>query len=1739
MSPRKKRWLKIGVGLLVLAVLLRFAAVALAPSFLNSWFEERGYQSELEDLDVSLLTAEFTIERLRVREASETGDGAPLLELEFATLDVDVSALLTGTLRVKRAEVDGLDLYLDRDESGAWNFDPLLDSLAAEESAPEPEAEEASEEPAELDFSAPLELWALRGQNLRIHVDDRGVEPPIAAEWIANASLSDLGHAERPARIEAVLVAAGVLDAARMSATLETDASALEAHWSLELSGFEPAALRGWLTPLGLEPGGERLDAGLGAHVTLNVEEATRESASGEVVIEGVHLAADSVEQWAADRVEIPVVEVASAGVVLGDVRLRGLRGRLTLAESGAVGTSGLTFVGAPPAAPEPESEPEQPAPSESETPFAWSVASLHAEAGKLVVHDARKRTDVALELASLDVSALDSAFDRPVEASARLASPGVFELADVRATLTPEQGAHLAAVTWEVSGIAPSTLAAWLEDAGVESTLSSGVLKGALEARVASLADALSGNLALTELSYRDGEELLALGGFRVDGWSLAADGSVEVEDIEITGARITIERDEAGAFRLLGLRTLERAVASPATPAVEPRGTASSPAGELPRVRLGRLKWNESSFAFRDLAHPERDLVLEDFDLELRDLALGQNSQGSIAGLLAIEGVCDELRLQGSVSSEDDALQARLALRGSGIRGDRLMAWLEELGLGSDLVAASARADLDLDLDLSPGAKPAASLVLSDVAFEDQGRALASLAGLRVENARFTDGAFEVDAAELDAPRLAVARDAGGTLHALGLRLIGTEEEPSTPEVAVESEPAGSGVSSAPPAFALGRFEVRDGALAWRDESVEPAVDVELGYSVKLGGVDTRSDEAATFETALALETNSIALTGSVLPDPAAPRVATSVRLSGLAVGSLAGYLPPGVALEFDDGTVSLDSELELRSVEEGGFGFRALLSDLQVHPRASEPASLALERVELSAPRIDLAGGRIALDQVTCSGLEALVERDAEGALHAAGLVLSTPARPAPPADAAQQPAQEPTTVSFARRYDEEPLPRVTLEKLDLALAGLTFAETGGEPLTLSGRLSHAEPLVLVDRDPDELPPLEFTLEAAAEPVLEGATVALTLAPWEDEARILARFEATGISGPGVSRVLPALPLELDGMTGGRAAAELEARLLVKRRNPLDFDLQSGFGAELALRDVRFDPRGDGEDAAGFGALDVTVKRFDPGTGELHVTSVDLADLYGKATLSEAGPSFLGIRPSLMESSAVAEAPPAAPEAPASAAQPMPEVRVDELYVHGLDFVVTDERTEPPTVLPFDRLDVELKRFTTLTFTEARPFRFGAYVGAGKVSLPKPKKSASAVLGFTGAALSRITGRQDEFELEERPAFGEIAVSGNLALGPQPKGRVNLNIDTFELLEFSGLAKQSGVDIGGGVLDAWVKVRLKGEKGASIDSNFQFANLSLDEPPDGPISRYLKLPAPLDTVLFALQNQDGEHRIPASFSVSADGISASEVARVAVTTLGEVFAAAIASAPLRVAGELTGMLGLDGGEEGGFFSRVFRPVLRVFGLVGPAPPKSPPVDIVFESGETGFSDADLSAAGGMLEEIRDREGCVVILQHGFGSGDVERAELLANPGPEECRDLAAGLRRRKSELGQRRTELAAEVAAAVAVRGAEDSDAELRELREIDAELGRTELALDEVLALLRPGAERHREKRVRRALDEIATARMEALAAVLVAELGGDEERVEVRRARPTVTSGREEAVVRLTVKVRSE
>jgi hypothetical protein len=1786
--PRRLwRWTRrIALAALVLLVAARIALPFVLPSIVDSVAAGFGLSARYEALELSILGGNLTLRRLQVAARPAEGGEAqapaddPYLELEYAHVDVDVSALFGGTVRLHRVEVDGLDLLLERSTDGGIRF---LEHFApgpeavAETGAPEAGAEPDTGPPDALALNLPVQIDGIRIQHTRARLVDRRTEPAVDTWVEAHVRITDLGRPDRPARIEITAQGPDLLDRLALLGSLSASERALEARFDLAVDGAHPGPAATWLRPLGLTPVARSLDARAEIRATLSVDEAAPHLLDAEVRIGGVALRADAAEEAAIDEILIQAADLEPARIQVPTITVDGVRGRATRLADGGLRLAGFELRPAPAAnrAPPSAVPPAPPAEDAPATVLALDRLAVRAVALQLRDEAVEPAADLALLVDEIELADLVRDPARPdARAALRLSAraPGIAERLQLDAQLALFGIRKTAEAQLRVEQIGLGAIRAHLAAAGLEPTLENGSFTLHLIASAREDAGggaATRAELAIDGIALRDGDaELLALDQVSITGLSATAD-RLAIGEVTVRGTRLPLRRSADGALHLAGLKTRAPS-AVPTAPPEAPAEVESVPAptptstADGPRIELQALRVRDTVLSFVDEGRePAIAASTTALELDLENLALGGPGSADAADeaqlrvRLRVPGVAEELGIRGPIRTRPGPLDLSAALT---VTGDRLAAgpftpYLLDLGIEPKLAAGRLRATLEARAK-ADGDGLLADLRLAECSFQDgDGPPFVALAELRVDELRIGAGGIHVGRVAIREPSLRAERAADGALLALGLRIappaaageLPAPEEgtataaPAEPQAAA---PAAAGPTQPRPAFALETLELRGARFSFRDAALGPiptetalTVDADLGgLSLAAGAAPARFALRARADGAL----DAATLDGSLSLDPDDLKAAFDLDARGLRAGPLAGYLPAGITPTLGDGRLRAAFAARFARAAAGGSAIELALTEVDFRDGDAAEPLFACDALRLAVPRFDPDGGAVLIDELRVAGTQLAARRLADGTTEVLGLAFAPPgARPPAPAAPEPRTADRDGSAQPAAAIDRGATPpRVSIQTLDIELARLRFEDLAGAgesppvPLDARMRIFAPAPLVLLDAVPEALPEIELRLEAGAAPVCDSLVAVLGLAPWQPDPRLEASLLVEGLHGPALTEVLPSLAERIDGtnLPDGRLTATLEAEFSLRRRTPTDIDLSRGFGLRAEVREVAFRASPDGPVLAGIDEISIQVPRIAP-DGSVQVTELDVSELTGRVRRTAEGIEALGL---LIRNPAAAEPAPAepagataaAPAGPAArtAAEPgpaAPEFRLDHLTVRGLDFVYQDDAADPPMTVPLDGLDLELSNFTTRAFAEPRPLRFSVAVTGGDVELQKRHAASSVVAGFLGAAVGAVTGRSNEIELEQRPMMDEISVNGRLTFHPELQGRIRASISALELTTFRGAANEAGVEIGDGVLDAGVQVDLLGAGGQTLNANFRFDSLQIDEPPGGPISTYLKLPAPLNSVLFALKDEGDQISIPLNVHVEESGVGGSQIANAAITALGSLITKAVAAAPFRVTGAVTGALGLDGlfgGDE--------------------IPLEERAVTIDFAPAATAVAPEQRRALEPLVELLQDDPQVGLVLVHSFGAADLARAAALANPSPDQTRALAARLRQRRDELGRTRATQGAEARVLLASAGPDEVQAAVLRLQALDRELGETEAALDRTLEMLRPGAERRADRRTRAAALEIGNLRLDAIRRALVEQLGPDgAERVEIRRARPTAAEGEGGGRVQAVPKVR--
>lgn len=1884
------------IGILGLVLLIRALLPFILPYAAKKAGEPMGLSIRFDDFSLSMLAGDVTLEGLKIEPLPDQGMAVdvPLVALDRFAVDVAMRDLLSGKIRVPFVDIEGLRVRAERRADGTIALPKALeDKLNAPAEPEESEPEEPAPAEKPTDFTLPIEIERVTLAHIHLSAKDSAITPALETTLELDLRVADLGAPGKPFRVDLKAAAPNLLDLLRVQVSGVLEGATANANLAVDLSGLALAPIAPYLTPQGITPRASRLDFGLALTAGANATDRPIGELGVDVALNGLHLDADLVEAFALDRFELKVDRLSKVAIDVGNVLLQGLRARAVKQADGTLLAAGFHIdpnAKRPAAAPESAPEPPKPADTTpSEPPPVVKVGVVSLADLRFAVRDESMSPVIDLEPRLVELSTRDLVLDdkvseRPASVKLALAVPGILDRIAIDASTSVNGAARDVALALEATGLHANRLQPWLENSGIVVTIENGSLTLHTKARLQPALGAPERiDVALTGLSLKDGEELFGLDQFRVDSLTLGTD-KISIGSVLLDDPRLSVKKEVDGTLVAVGVRVPPRVAAASSgstTPApvaetasTAPKSSDPASASKQPAIELGKFQWTRSNLRFEDASIPgARPLTLKDVEFALTEFGFDANgitNPAKIAFGATIDGLLRRLQIDGQATarlagSDVDAALA-LGLVIDGIDTAALDPFIVGTGIDPTFATANFRLKLNALAKLVNG-DIGAGVELTDLALTSGDDVLFGLGRLSVQDAQVKPDDIAIGAVEIGGIRVGAQRRADGSLIAAGVALVPPPASAAAPEAALASAtesaapPAEPAAASAAPRVRLGRFALDDVRVDWRDDAVTPMVATAVTTKIGLRDLElSPAPPAATFEVALGLEgsLDSLALQGSVVPNPKDLRVLANLGIRGLRPDAVAGYLASAPPITLKDGRLDAVLDARLAVATQGGQDAHLAVKDFVYRDGEQDPF-LKFTAFDVTAPRLDAANGVFEVANLSLEGFEVSAEKRENGEMRLLGIALPppTPAAESPVVEAPTEgvtPSAAPSDVAAAPVTAEAAKPLelfAQVANLDLAIAHVRFkdATQSVEPIDASLRLKSNGPIVIDSRErSDNPPPIGLDLVARLDPLGTEAALALRAEPLSAEPSVKVDWTISKIDQSKLATLVPGVfdtfspPRVVDGVFQG----SVEGRLAFRRRGPLDFDVSRGFAAIVQVKDVAFRDKPDGEILAGLEGLRASVKRMSPLSGEVHLDQIEIdtprlsivkrVDHLEVAGLKLALPTPPAEGAPMVEEAAAAETATPAPTvavAPAEPAQPKPEIRVDELLAQGLGISFRDETVDPPLVVPLDKLEVEVRNLTTRALEQPIPIRFDIRMGAGLVELPKhPDHSkmlpvdlssltgavgnvGSAVTGAVGDVGGVVTGavgdvggavtgavgdvggavtgavgglgnalgfgKKEEskegateapatetpqsnaetpakpdpatdpnsaepkpaepVELEQRVLLEEIELKGNVSLVPQPKGNVDFRLIGFELLGVKGSANSVGVTIQDGTLDLAVNTRLLGADGLVIDSVTGIQDLWMSEPKDGFLSKLLQLPAPLDVVIFALRDEEGVLRVPLRVAINPNDISVAGILGSVSSTLAQMIGRAIARSSLRalntvgdIGGAAMGAVGLDslGGDALNLGSKGLK-TIGLGGLTGAddEPPLTGTNELKFRPGEVSLDAESYLLATRIASTLSRDAAAKVVLRHRFAKEDVDRAGDLVNPNLDSISEIIAGLRSRRSELEERRLKLSSDARLAFVIGDPFAGKQAADRLAGVLDELGRIEEAIDTLLDLMQPKAERRKEARARDGALAIAAQRLANVRrAVLAAGSPDLADRIEIQTARLTLDEAGGSAVI---------
>jgi hypothetical protein len=1699
-AKKAGRWQRRAVWAVVIVVIGTFLAriflPLLLPAVLRRVAGSFGMTCSYNRLELNLLSGDAGIWELEFRP-KEGGDA--ILAADYCHGNLSVLKLLRGRLDIWRVEADGVEINIERTAEGRI---PLLDRFVAGPSAAPATAVAPSTVARSIDLTSPLRVDALRLQHVRVHLHDQSIKPALDTVLAMDLRLSDLGSPNRPAKFELNLSDDPLLDSLVITGEGRSGGKTLNANMHLIARGVRLKPAIAYLQPLGIHPVADGLTFLADGQVHTAAAPNNGDGFSGSIVLDHISATADLKEALALDRFELDADSIDTKSIHLKRLMLDGVRAHGERADNGKLRLAGVEWDPWLIARPTNPSTLAPVAAQMGQISFLadllaepWSLDQLSVRKLNATFHDSTTNPAIDLSLVSDELSIRNINHDpgnlgATVTFAGELQSPRLIQHIKLAASAQPFAVKKTFQLSVDASEIRPDALKPYLDELGLESQFHSGRFTCDVGGWIAfAESGELQGDVNVDKVSLRDGTDLLTFKGINATGLGLdPATGRIHAGDIELSGPGILAHREANGSLACLGLRTksigslLQQADAI----AASPPSSASSAAITLPRIKIGRFAWKDIHFGFTDDAvSPATKLGISDAGVEITNFSTDAAAstqparQGHLRAWFSAPGIAENLSVEGDVSpaTEPGAVGVSFDVKAQGkaVTAAAVAPYLKPLGIEPTLTDGNLQLHAKAAL-IQSGDGLTGSLAVDNVRFADGATELAAVDQLNVNGVSVHPGEISVESIDIDHPRSAVTRDVDQSLMAAGVRLRLAANPPSfdTPFIRL------------PFAAVLKKLTVREVSLALTDRTVQPTMQTIASANIDLDHLTLgrAAPPAALKLTAKATGIiDSFSVIGSLITAPEHEAADLDITGAGLQAGPLAAYLPSGINVALTDGRFHTKVDTDLSLSPKGGYQAKLLVDGLDYRDGADGPPLLSLDSVKIVAPRIDLPYKALAIDEISVAGFETSAQLTPEGTIKCLGMVLggrpregipsAIPTKAAPATIAPGPMMSAADLVAAAHRA----LPLVTVAKLDVGVRRLSLSDASrptAAPVVVSDlHLKNVEPIEWLGKDADSKPPTKLQLTCRIDPLVDHVTLDALVSPFARQPGIQVDVMASGVRGNGLTALVPEIKPQVDGtpLTDGRFSAHLESLVKLDRRSPLDFDLSHGMDLDFLVKNVEYRASPDGPVLAGLEEIQSDGIRIEPANSFVHLKTLEITKPIAFFTLDNAGIHILGWvvkLPPLMSSTTHPATQPvvvaaAHDKAPAVPTKPKGELRIDRLLISGLDGRFEDRASNPPLIVPLNGLDVEVRDISTLAFYEDRPIRFSAIVNAAKVRLPKRPE------GIAGGGAR---------QWEERDLFAQITANGKISFYPGLNGWAKTSVSGFELSSLEGVAKQFDVTLTQGTFDSEVDARFNPDGSIDTDAHFRTTDLSLSEPSNGPIERILGLNAPLDIAIAAVQGADGGISIPVSLQIRGNHISMEDIFLAFPPAIGSVVATAIVSAPVKVVGA-------------GF---------SVFGAGPDKKAAEQPVAITFAPGAVALDEAQRNSIAVLLKRLKEKPSLTLTIRHQLGGGDVELAMQRANPSPADCRDMEHQLLAHKAELLRLRADASGQARAQLMSLGETNSAETLDRLKAIDQELARTEDALDQVLELLRPGADRQAARRMRAVALDFGRERLDALKGV---------------------------------------
>jgi hypothetical protein len=1728
---RRRRWsrriLWVLAIFIVIVMILRVAIWASLPWIINKTVKGYNLQCSYEKLSFSLLTGDAELWHLTLKP--QDGNDS-LLYIEYVRVEVSTTTLLAHQLVVPRMEVDGMDIDIIRASDGTFpQFERFLNSSQTKNKQVVASNKSKSEKAVqkEINLTPPLKLDAMRFQHVQVNFTDQSISPVQQSRLDMNIRLSDFSSKKRNTRFQISLSCPPILDQVVLEGTGSCLGMDLLANIKLAINGLHPQMVKKYLADLGISPNSENITVSCSGRVRtegrerlINPDLVTKQQKKSQPFLRilkvmmdmsNITIAADNTESFFLKTFTVDANIIQTNDVQIAKVAMSGGRAHLWKDADNIFYTAGLKFINKTDSVKSQNQRNENTinvskeqgqviATNSNAQTFNWSINDLNLEDLQLIFHDKSvlPNTELAVVLKSLDVEHINSKEIPTMKIQSELAAPGVIQNVRLEGAADISSPQKQIALRLSSEGIRPDKLAPYMKKAGLESLYKNGRFACDVNAAITPLSNGiLTGSVSIKNILLQDSNELFGLKSIDIDRISFDPNTkNTRIENVDISGQRLLIGRDENGCLNIFGLRIVNTqnqstgnqnlAAQAPVSMTAENSGNTTK---SIPRIQVGRFSWHGNKLTISDRAiTPTASISIPDFGFQLEDIDLnfgdGQTSATKLVGWLQAPGIIEQTVFSGSLMTKQTGVSIKLDINGSTLSAKEIAPYMQALGIESTFTNGDLRASVDTNIDWSENI-PNCSVNVHDVALWNQDVNMVALKSMVIDKLRVQDGNLVIDKVELNNPYIAIVREQSGNMNLAGIRIL--NKQPDNAKSAQNPKPQQATKPSSQAAVKVSDIRIDKAQLLWSDNVVTPAISKLLKTDVNITGFSIGQD-ANPSKVDINVEIPDVikkaSIFGAVQLQAAQQATDLKFDISGLKTEKLNSYFSGNMKPHLEDATLKGEIKADVGRHQAGGYKINFEMDNLDYRDNTKQDALLKFDSAKLILDRLDPNANIIAVKELSIEGFETTGEKTNPDIFSILGLNLISEGSKSKETITNKDATvpNKPTVKNNSKQAGK--LPLISLETLNLQLKKFTFTDQTksiAEPVVLSDfQIRNTQPIKLFVGESDVNSIVAIDIKGKVLPLVESMALRTEVSPFSSKPAFHAELDLGQINTSRLTSFIPDLAgvIDTNNISNLQFSGKTDLTLLLDRRDILNFDAAKPFGLELLVKNIQLVDTPKKTVLAGFDELNVNIPKIDLTRQNIRIKEIGLVKPRGSISMENDGLHFLGLtlktstkKTASDVNNVKTENPPVTKESGTgkmenkSADANKPEIMIDQLLVSGIDFTFADTTVKPAMYIPIKGLDVEFRCFTTNPTEKTSPMRFNVMITSGEVPLHKK-----------GASQSLDSNNINSPATQQRLLFQEISASGNLSLYPKPDGWVKAGISGMELVNFKGTAEQAGLVLNNGVLDASVDLRFQKTGNISTRSQFVFTDLSLTEPPDGFLKKLLSLPTSLDTVIFILQDSSGAIRIPVSFKLDEKGISGGQIAGAAIGATAAIIANAVANSPLRVAGTVTDILGIDKKEPNGLETYVLK----------------------YAPGVTTLSAEQLLKIEELIKNLKKDKQVAVTVRHELGGRDITYAGSLVNPSNSETAELIAKLQAQKADLYMQRDALASEAKAAYAAGIANRPTEKMQSLQEIERKIGLIERSLDDLLDRLRPGSEHVATRRSRDASIAIGKARLKAIA-----------------------------------------